>query len=85
MTMIRKDSVIKSFFKFSHVVAENTPKGRAADKFAELVNEKSNGHIKIVVFPNGSLFSDIDEINALKEGQVHIIATCHLTTWQTFS
>lgn len=62
-------------FKFSHVVAENTPKGRAADKFAKLVNEKSNGKIKIVVFPNGSLFSDIDDINALKEGQVHIIAT----------
>lgn len=62
-------------FTFSHVVAENTPKGRAADKFAELVNEKSNGKIKIVVFPNGSLFSDIEDITALKEGQVHFIAT----------
>ncbi len=62
------------FFKFSHVVAENTPKGRAADKFAELVNEKSNGTIKIIVFPNGSLFSDIEEITALKEGEVHFIA-----------
>ena len=61
-------------FKFSHVVAENTPKGRAADKFAELVNEKSNGTIKIIVFPNGSLFSDIEEITALKEGEVHFIA-----------
>lgn len=62
------------FFKFSHVVAENTPKGRAADKFAELVGEKSNGTIKIIVFPNGSLFSDIEEITALKEGEVHFIA-----------
>lgn len=62
-------------FTFSHVVAENTPKGRAADKFAELVNEKSNGTIKIVVFPNGSLFSDIEDITALKDGQVHFIAT----------
>lgn len=62
-------------FKFSHVVAENTPKGHAADKFAELVNKKSNGDIKIVVFPNGSLFSDIEDIRALKEGQVDIIAT----------
>lgn len=61
-------------FKFSHVVAENTPKGRAAAKFAELVDEKSNGTINIVVFSNGSLFSDIEEINALQEGQVHIIA-----------
>jgi len=61
-------------FKFSHVVAENTPKGRAAAKFADLVEEKSNGTIKIVVFPNGSLYTDIEEINALKEEQVHIIA-----------
>ena len=39
------------------------------------MNEKSNGTIKIVVFPNGSLFSDIEDITALKEGQVHFIAT----------
>ncbi|PFK46300.1 C4-dicarboxylate ABC transporter [Bacillus cereus] len=61
-------------FKFSHVVAENTPKGLAASKFAELVNEKSNGNIKIEIFPNGSLYSDIEEIRALKSGQVHFIA-----------
>ncbi|WP_416143757.1 DctP family TRAP transporter solute-binding subunit [Planococcus koreensis] len=61
-------------FKFSHVVAENTPKGQAADKFAELVYEKSDGAIQIVVFPNGSLYSDIEEINALKDGQVQMIA-----------
>ncbi|MDN7242477.1 DctP family TRAP transporter solute-binding subunit [Planococcus sp. N028] len=61
-------------FKFSHVVAENTPKGQAAAKFAELVAQKSKGQIQIVVFPNGSLYSDIEEINALKDGQVQIIA-----------
>ncbi|MBC6971740.1 DctP family TRAP transporter solute-binding subunit [Bacillus sp. Xin] len=61
-------------FKFSHVVAENTPKGLAVSKFAELVNEKSNGNIKIEIFPNGSLYSDIEEIHALKAGQVHFIA-----------
>ncbi|PHE57441.1 DctP family TRAP transporter solute-binding subunit [Bacillus pseudomycoides] len=61
-------------FKFSHVVAENTPKGLAASKFAELVKEKSNGTIKIEIFPNGSLYSDIEEIRALKAGQVHFIA-----------
>lgn len=61
-------------FKFSHVVAENTPKGQAAAKFAELVDAKSDGTIKIVVFPNGSLYSDIEELNALEEGQVHMIA-----------
>lgn len=66
-----KDQLV---FKFSHVVAENSPKGLAAAKFAQLVEEKSNGTIKIVVFPNGSLFSDIEEINALQDEQVHLIA-----------
>src|SRR6184192_3587629 len=31
--------------KFSHVVAKDTPKGKAADKFAELVKQKSGGKI----------------------------------------
>ncbi|MGQ9010282.1 C4-dicarboxylate TRAP transporter substrate-binding protein DctB [Bacillus stercoris] len=61
-------------FKFSHVVAENTPKGLAANKFADLVNEKSGGKIKIEVFPNGSLYSDIEEIEALQNGDVQFIA-----------
>lgn len=64
-------------FTFSHVVAENTPKGLAANKFAELVNEKSGGKIKIEVFPNGSLYSDIEEIEALQNGDVQFIAPPH--------
>jgi C4-dicarboxylate-binding protein DctP len=68
-------------FTFSHVVAKNTPKGLAADKFARLVYEKSNGNIKIVVFPNGSLYSDIEEINALREGQVDFIAPSTSKLW----
>lgn len=46
----------------------------AADKFAEIVAEKSDGNIKIVVFSNGSLYSDIEEIRAVQEGNVDIIA-----------
>ncbi|MBN6888094.1 tripartite ATP-independent transporter DctP family solute receptor [Cytobacillus horneckiae] len=68
-------------FTFSHVVAKNTPKGLAADKFAELVYEKSDGNIKIVVFPNGSLYSDIEEISALQEGHVDIIAPSTSKLW----
>lgn len=66
-----KDQLV---FKFSHVVADNTPKGLAAKKFAELVHEKSDGRISIQIFSNGSLYSDIEEINALKENQVQFIA-----------
>lgn len=60
--------------KFSHVVAENTPKGLAAAKFAELVNEKTHGKVKVEVFPNAILYSDEDEIDALKRGDIQMIA-----------
>ena len=35
----------------SHVVAENTPKGQAANKFAELVEEKQTGRSKYMSTP----------------------------------
>lgn len=60
--------------KFSHVVAENTPKGLAAQKFADLVYENTNGLVKVEIFPNGILYSDGDELDALKQGDIQIIA-----------
>ena len=60
--------------RFSHVVAENTPKGLATQKFAELVEEKTNGKVKVEIFPNGILYSDGEEIDALKRGDVQMIA-----------
>ncbi|MCF6092984.1 TRAP transporter substrate-binding protein [Microaerobacter geothermalis] len=64
----------KVIIKFSHVVAENTPKGIAAQRFAQLVNEKSEGRIEVQVFPNGLLYRDDEELNALLRGDVQIIA-----------
>ncbi|MFY3793066.1 DctP family TRAP transporter solute-binding subunit [Ureibacillus sp. MALMAid1270] len=60
--------------KFSHVVAENTPKGKAAEKFASIVKEKSNGRIIVQVYPNGMLYNDDNELQALKEGDIQMIA-----------
>ncbi|WVX84323.1 DctP family TRAP transporter solute-binding subunit [Niallia oryzisoli] len=59
---------------FSHVVAENTPKGLAAQKFAELVYEKTDGRVKVEVYPNGILYSDHNELDALKRGKIQMIA-----------
>src|SRR5205823_2354910 len=42
--------------KFSHVVAADTPKGKAADKFKELAEKYSNGKVKIEVYPNSTLY-----------------------------
>lgn len=60
--------------KFSHVVAENTPKGLAAEKFAQLVKEKTNDQVEVQVFPNGILYSDKDEFEALAKGEIQMIA-----------
>lgn len=60
--------------KFNHVVAENTPKGKAALKFAELANQKSNGNITVEVYPNSQLYKDQEEIEALQTGAIHFIA-----------
>jgi tripartite ATP-independent transporter DctP family solute receptor len=60
--------------KFSHVVAKNTPKGFAAQLFADLVEEKTKGKVRVEVFPNGLLYTDGVEMNALIEGDVQMIA-----------
>lgn len=60
--------------RFSHVVGEDTPKGIAARKFAEIVKERSNGYIEVQVFSNGNLYKDGEEMNALSRGDVQLIA-----------
>lgn len=59
---------------FSHVVAENTPKGLTANKFAELVEQKTNGKVKVEVYPNSMLYSDNEEVRALQNGDIQMIA-----------
>ncbi len=61
--------------RFSHVVAENTPKGLAARRFAALAREKTQGRVEVQVFPNGQLLGDgNEEINGLIAGRVQMIA-----------
>lgn len=64
----------KYTIKFSHVVAENTPKGIAASMFAQLVKEKTNGWVEVQVFPNGVLTDAQGEFEALKKNKVQMIA-----------
>ncbi|WP_028609856.1 DctP family TRAP transporter solute-binding subunit [Paenibacillus harenae] len=66
-----KDRIV---IKFSHVVAENTPKGLAAAHFARLVKELSDDRVEIQVFPNGTLYSGDTEFAALQSGAIQMIA-----------
>jgi C4-dicarboxylate-binding protein DctP len=60
--------------KFSHVVTNDTPKGRAALKFKELSERRTKGKVRIEIYPNSSRFSDTDEIRALQLGAVQMLA-----------
>jgi C4-dicarboxylate-binding protein DctP len=60
--------------KYSHVVADQTPKGQAAIKFKELAEKKLPGKVEVQVFPNSQLFGDGKEMEALLLGDVQIIA-----------
>lgn len=58
--------------KFSHVVAENTPKGQAANKFKELVEQRLAGKVRVEVFPNSQLFGDNKVLEAILLGDVQM-------------
>ena len=60
--------------KFSHVVADTTPKGQGALLFQQLVEERLGGKVKVEVYPNSSLFGDGKEMEALLLGDVHMLA-----------
>ncbi len=60
--------------KFSHVVAEQTPKGQGALKFKELAEKKLPGKVQVQVFPSSQLFGDAKELEALLLGDVQFIA-----------
>jgi C4-dicarboxylate-binding protein DctP len=60
--------------KFSHVVTAETPKGKAAIRFAELAAKYTEGKAKVEVFHNSTLYKDKEEIEALQLGAVQVLA-----------
>jgi C4-dicarboxylate-binding protein DctP len=60
--------------KFSHVVAENTPKGQMANKFKELAEQRLPGKVVVEVYPNSQLYGDNKVLEAMLLGDVQIAA-----------
>lgn len=60
--------------KFSHVVANDTPKGKGADFFKMKAEELTKGKVKVEVYPNSTLYKDKEEMEALQLGAVHMLA-----------
>ncbi len=60
--------------KFSHVVAPDTPKGKGALRFKDLVEQRSGGKVRVEVYPNSQLYKDKEELEALQLGSVQMLA-----------
>ena len=60
--------------KFSHVVAPETPKGKAAQRFKELAEARTGGRVRIELYPNSQLYKDKEEMEALQLGSVQMLA-----------
>jgi C4-dicarboxylate-binding protein DctP len=60
--------------KFSHVVAVDTPKGKGAEQFRKLAEERTQGRVKVEVYPNSTLYKDGEELEALALGSVQMLA-----------
>ncbi|QEL96644.1 DctP family TRAP transporter solute-binding subunit [Azospirillum brasilense] len=60
--------------KFSHVVAPETPKGKGAEKFKQLAEQRTAGKVKVEVYPNSQLYKDKEELEALQLGAVQMLA-----------
>ncbi|MBC3936172.1 TRAP transporter substrate-binding protein [Undibacterium rugosum] len=60
--------------KFSHVVASDTPKGKAAERFKELAEKATKGKVRVEVYPNSMLYKDKEELEALQLGAVQMLA-----------
>jgi len=60
--------------KFSHVVARDTPKGMAAERFKQLAEQRTGGRVRVEVYPNSTLYKDGEEVEALQLGAVQMLA-----------
>lgn len=59
--------------KLSHVVAVETSKGRGAEYFKKLVEERSGNRVQVQIYPNSQLYKDKEELEALQLGAVQML------------
>jgi len=60
--------------KFSHVVANDTPKGKGAEFFKKKAEELTKGRVKVEIYANSTLYKDKEEMEALQLGAVQMLA-----------
>jgi tripartite ATP-independent transporter DctP family solute receptor len=60
--------------RFAHVGAPNHPSVMGAEKWAELLKEKSGGKLTLKVFANGVLGGDVQVLSAVQGGTIDMTA-----------
>jgi C4-dicarboxylate-binding protein DctP len=60
--------------RFSHVVAVDTPKGKAAEYFKKRAEELTHNQVKVEIYPNSTLYNDKEGIEALQIGAIQMLA-----------
>jgi len=60
--------------KFSHVTTTDTPKGQGAERFKQLAEARTNGAVKVEIYPNSTLYKDKEEVEMLQLGAVQMLA-----------
>ena len=74
MLVLSFTACAQTIIKFSHVVAADTPKGKAAMFFAQKATELTQGKVKVEVYANSALYKDNEEMQALQIGAVQMLA-----------
>lgn len=59
---------------FSHVVSENTPKGKMALMFKSMIERRLGDQFQIEIYPNTELMDDDEAVTAIAEGRIHFAA-----------
>lgn len=82
--VLSSSAMAATVLKLGHIAEATNPYGKGADKFAELVKQKSNGDIEIKVFPSSSLGTQKELIEGLIYGTVDmtLTGTAELGTFQ---
>ena len=70
-----KDSGKARVMKVAHWFNEDHPQHKSLEKFKTLMEEKTNGAIKVELYPNSQLGSEDTYIDSVKQGTVQMGAT----------
>lgn len=71
---IRTGRAKTQVLRFSHVTADSTPKGRTAQWFKDELERRTDGAIRVEVYPNSELYGDKDEMQAIQSNSVQMLA-----------